>query len=53
MDAFDLMLPRVVVIADEPDLAELIRNVLENEGHQVILARSIAEGGKLPPASQA
>ena len=37
-------MPKILVVDDEPDIAELLRTVLEEEGYQVIVAGNGREG---------
>ncbi|MCW5852449.1 MAG: response regulator [Anaerolineae bacterium] len=37
-------MPKILVVDDEPDIAELLQTVLEEEGYQVILAGNGREG---------
>lgn len=37
-------MPKILVVDDEPDIAELLQTVLEEEGHQVIVAGNGREG---------
>ncbi len=37
-------MPKILVVDDEPDIAELLQTVLEEEGYQVIVAGNGREG---------
>ena len=37
-------MPKILVVDDEPDIAELLQTVLEEEGYQVIIAGNGREG---------